>query len=81
VIAGATPVTARSALTERADAYVPSSHAVAEPIMKALTALVKTGVPATTAASLMLSSGENLSITSQLSWSEDFVHLRDQVQE
>src|SRR5688572_15795319 len=38
--------------------------------MKALAALVKAGVPAATAASLVLSSGESLSITSQLSWSE-----------
>jgi hypothetical protein len=69
VIAGATPVTARSALAERADAYVPWMQAIAGPVMKAVVALVKTGVPAATAASLALSSGEKLSITSQLSWS------------
>jgi hypothetical protein len=71
VIAGATAVTARSALAERADAYVPWSQAIAGPVMKALAVLVKTGVPASTVASLVLSSGEKLSITSQLSWSED----------
>lgn len=71
VIAGATPVTARSALAERADAYVPWVQAIAGPVMKAVVALVKTGVPAATAASLVLSSGEKLFIISQLSWSED----------
>ncbi len=71
VIADATPVTARSALAERADAYVPWLQGIAGPVMKAVVALVKTGVALTTAASLVLSSGEKLSITSQLSWSQD----------
>lgn len=70
VIAGATPVVARSALAERADAYVPWVQAIAGPVIKAIVSLVKTGVPAATAASLALSSGEKLSITSQLLWSE-----------
>jgi hypothetical protein len=76
VLAGSKPIKARSALNERADAYIPWSSAVSGAVMDAVRALVKKNVPLANAASMVLNSGEKLSISSELSWMDGMYTYR-----
>ena len=71
VVAGATPVSARRVLSERADAYTPWTDAIKTPVIEGLKALVKSGTPVAVAASLSAASGETLFISSELKWADD----------